>query len=307
MIKRLITLLAFLLPLFALAQRTFTFTIVNAISGKPMSKKWGTIIKNNEEYIDFTSSDVSGVYTFTDRKYDSTATYQFEILNSWNNSVQTGRYDITGVKNSPVILKLAATNYPVAYTCGTLMYPRYYAREAFFLDDLPAKIQSKIRTYLTDRVGEDFYKKLILNGGQWVNLKKFYSLNPKIDPKKFRAPNYSLCFMVWDSVKHKTLYNFSLNLDERGSLMGIIELPDIKHHPEKSIIIDSAASNLVARQYSFTSEGEIMYDPKSGSIIREYKNYKKGEGKYTVVDHLWIDVHTGKVADRRSTNEVIVY
>jgi hypothetical protein len=304
--KKLITLVVFLLPLFVVAQRTFVFSIVDATTGKPMAKKWGTIIKNDDEYIDFTRSNASGVYKFTDKKYDSTATYQFEILNSWNNSVQTGRYDITGVKKLPVIVKLVQTNYPVAYTCGTVIYHRYYAKEAFTFDELPVAIQSKIKKHLTARVGTDFYKKLTLNGGQWVDLKKFYSLNPKINPKNFRAPSYSLCFMVWDSVKHKTLYNFSLNLDKNGKLKGIIELPDIKHHPEKAKIIDSAVANLVAKQNNFPVNGHIQYDNKIGSIVWEFKKYRKGEDEYTVVDRLLVDAHTGIIAERQTTNEIIM-
>jgi hypothetical protein len=304
--KKLIMPVIFLLPLFAIAQRTLMFTIVDAATGKPMAKKWGTIIKNNEKYIDFTCSNASGIYKFTDEKYDSTATYQFEILNSWNNSVQTGRYDITGVKKAPVIIKLLPTNYPAAYTCGTIMYPHYYAREAFTFDELPSIIQSKIKRHLTDRVGTDFYKKLILNGGQWVDLEKFYALNPKINPKNFRAPNYSLCFMVWDSVQHKTLYNFSLKVNKNGKLLGIIELPDIKHYPGKAKIIDSANANIVAKQNNFPTGGHIQYDDKKGSIVWEFEKYRKGKDEYTIVDRLLVDAHTGEVAEKRSTNEIIM-
>ena len=164
--KNLLAILLLLAPVFVRAQRTFQFTIVDQATGKPLGDKWGTVIKNNIHYIDGVHSNKSGVCKFTDRKYDSTATYQFEIINSWNNGIQPAYVDISGVKTSAITVKLSPAKYKVKYTCGEVLYRNYYARQAFTMDSLPADIQLKVKDYLTRRIGDDFYKKLVLNDGQ---------------------------------------------------------------------------------------------------------------------------------------------
>lgn len=162
--KAFILSILFIAPFAAIAQRTFKFSLINAETGKPMAKKWVTILKDKDQWIDFAHSDSLGIVTFSTSNYDSTATYQVEIVNRWQNSVQAGMFDITGIKNSQPVIRLIPAAYSMPYACGTRMYFGYQPKEPYSIKELPLNIQAKVKSYLLARVGKVFYKKLVLNG-----------------------------------------------------------------------------------------------------------------------------------------------
>jgi hypothetical protein len=307
--KTFILSILFIFPLAAIAQRTFKLSLISAETGKPMAKKWVTILKDKDQYINYGFSDSLGTVNFSIRNYDSTATYQVEIVNRWENSVQAGMFDITGIKNSQPVIKLIPAAHSMPYGCGTRIYTSgYQPKEPYSIDELPLNIQANLKSYLLDRVGKEFYKKLVLNGGQIVNLERLYAVDPSARSRESVPPIYSLCFMVWDRLKRSSSYNFILNLDQIGTLLGILELPDTKHNSTKAKILtkDEAKKIAIANNfYDKYTDVYSCYNKERDSIIWVFAQKEPGEGIRNLTK-LLIDAHTGAVVDK-VTSKITVF
>jgi hypothetical protein len=300
----------FILPFTAIAQRTFKFSLISAETGKPMSKKWLTLLKDKDQYIDDVHSDSLGIVAFSIRNYDSTATYQVEIVNRWGNSVQAGMFDITEIKNSQPVIKLIPTAYSMPFGCGTRIYSGgYRPKEPYSIDELPLNIQVNLQSYLLARVGKEFYKKLVLNGGEIVDLGRLYIVDPSARSWESVPPIYSLCFMVWDSLKRSSSYNFILNLDQKGTLLGILELPDIKHNSTKAKILtkDEATKIAIANNF-FDKYTDVYscYNKKLDSILWVFGQTEPGEGTRNLTK-LLINAHTGAIIDKVTSKVEVMY
>lgn len=282
---------------------------MNKITNEPIPKVWCTILKNKDVYADFARTNAKGVGSFTLRNYDSTATYQVEIFNRDSNFVQSGMFDITSMKNSQPIVKVMPADDSMPYGCGEVIYIGYHPKEPYSLNELPKFIQKKVKQYFIDRVGIEFYKKLVLNGGQILNLERFYKTTPQARTNGWVPPEYSLCFMVWDKIRHLTYYNFKMELDGKGNLKKPIPLPDIKHEPLKAKIIDLDEAKEIAKQNDFFSqymESDSYYYPKAGSIVWEFSQHEPGPGKVKLFKIL-IDAHSGRIVDRLTSDITVSY
>ncbi|SDZ79604.1 hypothetical protein [Pedobacter hartonius] len=307
--KTFILSILFIFPFAAIAQRTFKFSLINAETGKPMAKKWVTILKDKDRWINFVHSDSLGIVTFSTSNYDSTATYQAEIVNRWENSVQAGMFDITGIKNSQPVIKLTPAAYSMPYACGTRMYSGYQPKEPYSINELPHHIQVKVKSYLSSRVGKDFCKKLLLNGGQIVDIERLYAVNPSARSWESVPPIYSLCFMVWDRLKRSSSYNFILNLNQKGTLLGIVELPDIKHNSTKGKIMTMDDAKKIALANSFYdkyTKVNSCYYKKIDSIVWVFEQQEPGEGTRNLTK-LLINAHTGAIVDRVTSKVEVMY
>lgn len=223
--------------------------------------------------------------------------------------MEPGFFDITSVKTTIPVLKIKPSKFTLPFGCGTVMYPNYYPREPFSLHELPEAIQAKIKAYLIGRVGKSFYKNIVLNGGQLVDLKAFYKINPKIKKKEWEPPAFSLCFMVWDTETRQSLYNFQLEMDADGKLKKLIPLPDIIHYPAKAHILKLIEAKAIAKTYGFDkpyTQTKAYYYPKAKSIVWEFEYHDQGEGEL-VSSKLLIDAHSGKIADRLSSRITVNY
>lgn len=299
----------FILPFAAIAQRTFKFSLISTETGKPMAKKWVTILKDKDRWINFVHSDSLGIVTFSTSNYDSTATYQVEIVNRWENSVQAGMFDITGIKNSQPVIKLTPEAYSMPYACSTRIYSGYQPKDPYSINELPLNIQVKVKSYLLERVGKDFYKKLVLNGGEIIDIERLYAVNPSARSWESVPPIYSLCFIVWDSLKLSSSYSFILNLNQKGALLGIVELPDIKHNSTKAKIMTMNEAKKIAIANNFYDKYTNVnscYYKKIDSIVWVFEQTEPGEGTRNLTK-LLINAHTGAIIDKVSSKVEVRY
>lgn len=233
---------------------------------------------NGDINLGFTQTEPAGVCRFIDRNYDSTSTYQIEYVNRWNNHIKPGVYDIKSVKYSQPQIKIKALNTVMPYACGEIMYAGYHPREPTSFTDLPTKIQTKIKRYFTKRVGISFYSRLVLNGGQIITLQRFHKIDTfyKADPSV-----YSLCYMVWDSISHTSVYNFSLKLDKNGKLLTEVPLPDIKHNPSKEKVITVTDAIEIAKQNNFYNKytQTNSYYSKTDCIVWGFRQDEPGRNR----------------------------
>ncbi len=274
-----------------------------------MAKKWFTVLKNEDEYVTFTHTDTNGLGSFQIRNYDSTATYQAEIVNRWNNAIKSGIYDITAIKNSQPLVKVQPVEASMPFGCGEIIYPSYRPKEPYSIHDLPEDIQRKVKTLFINRVGEKFYNRLILNGGQVVNLTRLYAVVPSAKSWKYVPPIYSLCFTILDNTKHISLYSFILKLNKQGNVIGEIELPNIKQNPSKSQIItlDEAKQIAVANNfYNKYTDVKTVYYPATDSIVWKFEQLEPGEGTRDQ-KQLLIDASNGSVVAKLTTKVEVMY
>jgi hypothetical protein len=306
--KILLLAISVILPFFAFGQQYFNVAIVNEQTGEPIGKLYCKVLKNNDQFVNCGTSTENGIYRFYVRDYDSTATYQVEILNRWQNYVASGRYDISAMKDTVPIVKVKPTNSVNRYTCSSISYSRYTPKEPYSFEELPENIQKKVKQHLTKRVGKSFYERLKLNGGQILNLERFYELNPEAKAEGYVPYSYSLCFMVTEPKSKSNLYSFNLALDQNGELAEEIELPNIKSNPKKARIISLAQATEIAQKgiliddYTRTSS---YFDSKIGSIVWEFEQitYEPNGGNLSI--KLIIDAHSGKVV-RKRTDEITI-
>lgn len=298
-----------ILPFIACGQRYFNIAIVNEQTGEPIGKLYCKVLKNKDQFVNCGTSDENGFYRFYVRDYDSTATYQVEILNRWQNYVESGRYDISAMKDTVPIVKVKSTKNVSHYACSSISYSHYTPKEPYSFEELPENIQKKVKHHLGKRVGKRFYKRLKLNGGQILDLERFYELNPEAKTKGYVPYSYSLCFMVTDAKGIGNLYSFNLALDQYGELAKEIDLPDIKSNPKKAQIISLAQATEIAQKAMLIDDYTRItsyFDREQGSIVWEFEQitYAPEEGNTSV--KLIIDAHSGEIIGKRTENIIII-
>jgi hypothetical protein len=163
---------------------------------------------------------------------------------------------------------------------------------------------------LVNRVGRKFYKNLVLNGGQIIDLKRFHDLDTyyKADP-----PAYSLCYMVYDSINNANLYDFKLELDSTGKLIGNILLPDIKHTPFKAKFLTLEECKQIAIKNNFYNNNtstNTSYFPKDDCVVREFSqlNPEPNKSKNDMIEtKLLINIHSGAIVSKVSRQVYVNY
>lgn len=307
--KKLFLVLMLIAPILSIAQGTFKFRVVSVVSGEPLAKKWFTILKNYDNYVDAAPTDKDGICTFTIRGYDSTASYQAEIINNATNTITSGLYDISAVKYSVPTISVKPAAFAMPFGCSDVSYMGYRARVPYSMNDLPLPIRQKVDEHFTERVGTQFYRNLTFNGGQMVNLQRFYSTNPIARQNGYIPPAYSLCFSILDSVTHDSYYTFQLKLDSSGSLIGPVPLPDIKHHPERAKIIGLDRAKAVAALAGFDkpwTEAKTAYYPKTEAIVWKFVQTEPGDGRKRS-ETLIIDAKTNKIIEKLTRYVTVMY
>lgn len=277
---------------------------MNAQTGKPWPRVWYQLRGDTTTNADFGTSDSNGVCRVQLRPYIHSATFQVEVNNQYN-AVKPGVYDVTKAVNGqyPVIWLFPGTK-AAPNPCGERMYG-YYPKSIFALTDMPAYIQAKFKALLLNRVGPQFYKRLVLNLGQEIDPERHY----RITADKRTPPVYSLCMSVTDALTHQEIYSFRVNLNQQGGLIGTLNIPNIKSQPEKAKILSEKEAALIAQFNGVYDRGQGQYDSKSGSIVWQFERMDKyipsgGDTPFTIVR---IDAHTGAVLSKKTVTKMVQY
>jgi hypothetical protein len=290
-----------MIPCLAVSQRHFQVVIVNEKTSAPMGMLYCHVIKNNDQLVANGFSDNWGIYKFRLSEFDSTATYQIEILNRGQN-VKSGRHKINLINENSTVVKVTPISNGTDYTCPRITYFNYFPKELYSIVELPKSIQLKVKSQLIGRVGKSFFKTIKLNGGQIINLERFYLQNPDAKTNGYVPHSYSLCFMIIDSNTGASFYSFNLTLDEHGDLTSKINLPDIGHNAKKTNIIPISYAILIAKRnmfYDKQTKYELKYDEQIESLIWEFEQTRYENDERIISNKLIIEAHSGKVVGRR--------
>jgi uncharacterized membrane protein YkoI len=177
-------------------------------------------------------------------------------------------------------------------------FGNYKPREPKSLNELPEKIREKVENHLKARLGDEFYSKLQLSGGQIVNFDDLYRIEPDARNYKWTIFAYSLNFLLAEPKKGIKAYHARILLDSEGNILREIDLPQISKNPEKANIISLAEVRKIAAKQKFPlkrTNAEISYDAERDSLIWTLEYKLKGD-KYVWVDRIIrIDAHSGEV------------
>lgn len=303
--KKITCMLLLCLPLLANAQRTLTFTLMNAQTGRPWPRVWYNLRGDVTTNADFGRSDSNGVCRVELRPYVQSATYQVEVNNQYD-AVTPGMYDVTkALSGQYPVIWIFPGNKAAPNPCGERLYPGYKPKSIFNLADMPAGVQAKFKAMLLNRVGQQFYNRLVLNLGQEIDIERYMQKSGDLRI----PPAYSLCMSVTDTATHEEIYSFRVNLDQQGNLIGILGIPDIKNHPEKAKILSDKQAAAIAQFNGVYDRGQGEYDGKLDAIVWQFEKMDKfipggGNTPFTIIR---INAHNGSIISKETVTKMVQY
>lgn len=285
-------------PLTLIGQVTFEAKFTNGATGKPVEGVYCYLLQDNDKWISSAKTNEKGQVSFRYRneEINPNATYQLEVS---SHEFLPLRQTITFNE------KLNLTLYPdttfseekknlVYNGCSNISFGFYRPKEPRSLKDLPDSIQKKLEKHLVDRLGQDYYSKLKLAGGQLVDLQRLYKVEPNAKDYQWTPYSYYICFSFSDEANGIGCYTAKIVLDEKGDVKEEIELPDLKKKPEKKTIISLKEAKEIAlarKSYDEKTHIKFSYDKIAGSLTWNFEQRPNAYSSHTLV----IDAHSGKV------------
>lgn len=163
---------------------------------------------------------------------------------------------------------------------------------------LPSHIRQRLNDYLVGRLGERFLAKLTLAQCFVVNLEDLYEAEPRARNWQWQVPAYACSYKYSNRKKGLKAYYTQVWLDESGTIIRGIQLPEVSKAPEKADLISLKQAIKVASDSGFPKEIQNIrfgYSEEADSLIWEM-SYTVSSEDYVSVDRvLEVDAHNGKV------------
>jgi len=121
--------------------------------------------------------------------------------------------------------------------CGYKSYGAYEPEEPRSLDSLPKRIQARLVSHLTARLGTIVFARLQMTGGQIVDLHRLYKVEPKAREYEWVIPTYLLHFEIDFGQDPDEHFCAEISLDADGTVIEDISLPRTADNPQKIAII----------------------------------------------------------------------
>jgi len=300
--KHCLIILLIIFPLTTFSQIKKKIKVVNGITQKKVEGIYCYILQNNDKWIDIGETNKKGIFETELWNLDTTSTYQIDITAS---GYMPFRQDINPFDNKKLTVAITPDstftkkNEKFIYLeCSTRSFGSYRPKEPRSIYDLPNSIRIKLETHLTKRLGQDFYSKLSISGGQIVDLDRLYIVEDNAKNYKWTPYSYYLCFSFQDTAKSIGLYTAKIVLDKYGNVVEDIELPNIIDNNEKAKIISLEQAKAIAIENKFYDDKTLIslsYDDKHGSVTWCFKQTTYNTN-HTLYGWTWvIDAHNGKV------------
>jgi len=174
----------------------------------------------------------------------------------------------------------------------------YQAKKPQSLEELPKEIRQKLETHLKSRLGEVFYSKLKLSGGQIVDFEELYKIEPNAKNYQWKVFTYRLTFMFSEPEKGIEAFHAAIELDFGGNVIKEIELPEIAKNLQKANIFPLSEAKKIAKKKRFPLERtliELYYNSGSDSLEWSFKYKLKGDRFVWTTRYLQINAHTGEI------------
>ncbi|MCE5268817.1 MAG: hypothetical protein LLG00_13130 [Planctomycetaceae bacterium] len=166
---------------------------------------------------------------------------------------------------------------------------------------IPEPARSQIVTHLKKRLGDRFFAKLSLTGGQVIDLKALRDKEPNSKNYRWEVPTYVLHLRFALPERGIEYYDAQIDCRADGSIVNEVDLPEIAKYPERSQFISVSTALETAKKNGFDptkTETELGYRPKLGVCVFSFSQVteKATQG----IEHLRcldINAHNGKVIE----------
>lgn len=288
------------MPLSVFGQVHKKIKIVNGITHKPVKGVYFYIVKNKDEQVSIGETNRKGTYTAILFNTDTTATYrittekdEFKSVKKEINLFDNKKLTIEVYPDSSFRPNDPTLTYSV---CSSIYFGSYLPKEPQSIDDLPDSIRTRLVAHLIARLGNNFYSKLKLSGGQILNLDRLYQVEENAKSYQWTPYPYYLCFSFQDPAKGIGLYTAKIVLDKYGNIIEEIELPNIKDNPGKENIISLKEASSIAAKNKFNPEVarvELGYDKINDSLFWSFCISDNGFNN-SIME---IDAHSGAIIE----------
>lgn len=163
---------------------------------------------------------------------------------------------------------------------------------------IPEPVRSQITTHLKNRLGDAFYAKLSLVGGQVIDFKALRDKDPNSRNYRWEVPAYVLHLRFSLPELGIEYYDAQIECRSDGSVMKEIDLPEIAKHPERAQFVSTSKAFGIARQEGFDlakTEAELDYRVDPGVCVFSFRQLTSHDGPLLSYKCLDIDAHNGKI------------
>jgi hypothetical protein len=176
--------------------------------------------------------------------------------------------------------------------CSQTAYFGYEPGFASSLDDVAPEARVRLLAYLDARLGADVAATLKLSGGQIVDRERLRRDVPDSVNYRWRIPKYALCFVLPIPGQPEGI-GASVSLDEDGSIVKDIELPNFVAHPERRDVMTAVAARAYARTHGVPEDAraELRYVPASDTLEWLFTFVRSRDGLSTRYARLHIPAH----------------
>ena len=295
----------FFLNSFVFGQKKISGNIYDGLTGKPLPGICFYILRDDSKFIDIGETDSTGHFTgmIDKENYKKKSTYQVRIDEDMYNIVTT---PVDTKKNSDIRIKLSANPYyfskvngMIYKDCWTTYFGNYEPKEPRGMIDLPEDIRKRVEDHLVNRVGPDFYKRLVLSGGQLVDLDRFQKLEKYKRRYHWIPYSYYLCFSFSDTTLGIARYTSQLVLDKKGNVIEEIELPHIATDTAKRIILSIKNAEAIASglgHFNKNTYTNFYYDFSQDCFVWSFtERFRNKEEQTYIYKELLLAAHNGKI------------
>ena len=147
----------------------------------------------------------------------------------------------------------------------------YEARDPRRLSSLPDSVETRVREYMLDRLGADYFSRLRFVGGQVVDSARMYREDPHTRHYEWEIFGYRLGFLLREPSLGIDSYVGYLTLDWAGRPMGVAEFPPVRRRPETARLLPPWEAIKSVVGVPMTPErAELLFDAELDAFVYRF-------------------------------------
>jgi hypothetical protein len=183
----------------------------------------------------------------------------------------------------------------------------YDAREPKSMSEIPPLVRSRLESHLRERLGETIFRRLVLDGGQIVDVPQLLRSDPSANDYQWEIPSFRLSFKLVLPEAGISSYVATIELRADGSVIQDIDLPCFACAPDKLRVLPLAEAAAIATDAGFSKTDaavEIDYQADIDSLVWIFSQQISDDGNVIKYDRMSLDAHTGAIITRGNTEAI---
>ena len=169
---------------------------------------------------------------------------------------------------------------------------RHKLTEVASLEDFPEQIRTRLIQHLVDRLGDEYYLRLLFVSGQIIDFDEIKHIDQ--NPKNYV---YRAVYRVSDLEKGIASYDTSIDLNNNGDVVAEIKIPSVRHSPEKAdfISLNSMYRRVLELRMKPTSVRLGFSGDDDAIVFRFTQELRPMDGALILSKSIVFSAHTGKI------------